>query len=156
MRFWLLLLLLCWLPATGRADIRDEMISVADQVFSGNGTPDMVEWETFTFQLMPEVEPLDIASMFRPDSQVHDQQREAAQQLFLKSQGLAQMAERGGKTVTRYLLDKGFTLAIHEHSNSPALIFFNGKEPTRRFDFLRRDGVLKLARVTLRHPSERD
>lgn len=160
MRSWLLWLCLLFLPLAAVAqpaeDLESEMIQVADMVFSGNGTPEMIEWQDFTFQLMPDVDPVDIGAMWRPGSVVGEDQRKAAQQVFLKGQGLAQMMERGGKTVTQFLLGKNMTLAIHEHSNSPALIFFNGVDATRRFDFVRRDGVLRLARVSLRHPSERD
>lgn len=157
MKLWLWLVCLLLVPLrVGAQDLETEMIQVADQVFSGNGTPEMVEWETFTFQLMPDVAPVDLGAMWQPGSIVGEDQRKTAQQMFLKGQGLAQMVERGGKTVTQFLFAKNMTLAIHEHGNSPALIFFNGKDPTRRFDFVRRDGVLRLARVTIQHPSERD
>ena len=132
--------------------LQDEMTQLADQVFSGNGTAEMVEWEKFTMQLSPEMEPIDIAALFRPDSQANDEQREQAKFLFLKSQGLATL-ERGGKTMTQFLESKGFTVAIYDHDYNPALMYTKSGEPSRRFDFVRRDGHLKLARVSLQQAS---
>lgn len=127
--------------------LQDEMLQLADVVFSGNGTVDMVEWEDFTFQVMPDVDPVDIASLLKTPGMT-DEQRVAAEQLFLRGQALANL-ERGGKTMTGFLMGKGFTVATNDHYYSPALMFTKSGEPSRRFDFLRREGKLKLAKVTL-------
>ena len=150
--------LLCLLLLVGVAwgePLLDEMTQFADVVFSGNGTVEMVEWEDFTFQLTPDMEPLDIAALFRPDSKIAPEQREQAKFLFLKSQALANL-ERGGKTMTKFLESKGFTVSIYDHDYNPALMYSKAGEPARRFDFVRRDGKLKLARVSLQQPSTLD
>ena len=137
-------------------DVRAEMVQVSDSVFSGNGTPDLIAWENFTMQLTPEMDPVDIASLFKPESKASNEQRQAAQMVFLKSQGAAALLERGGKTVTQFLMGKGFTMSMSEHEFNPALFFFKPGEPTRRFDFVRQGGKLKLARVSLTKPTQND
>lgn len=147
----LLCMLLVWSGVAYSDPLLDEMVQVANVVFSGNGTEDMVEWERFTMQIMPEVEPVDIAALFRPESTVAQEQRNQAKFLFLKSQGIATL-ERGGKTMTEFLQSRGFTMSLYDHHYNPALMFTKDNEPSRRFDFVRRDGKLKLAKVTLEKP----
>lgn len=128
--------------------VLDEMVGLADVVFSGNGTVEMVEWENFTMQLTPDMEPIDLAKLFQPESNMNEEQRQGAKLLFLKSQALANL-ERGGKTMTQFLESKGFTVSIYDHQFNPALMYSKSGEPSRRFDFVRREGQLKLARVSL-------
>jgi hypothetical protein len=128
--------------------VLDEMTQLADVVFSGNGTAEMVEWENFTMQLTPDMEPIDIARLFRPESNMNAEQLQGAKMVFLKSQALANL-ERGGKTMTQFLESRGFTVSIYDHEFNPALMYAKSGEPSRRFDFVRRDGQLKLARVSL-------
>lgn len=147
---WLLwLLMLGW----GWADpLADEMRSLSDVIFSGNGTIEMVEWENFSFQLTSDTEAVDIAALFR-DHNVTPEQRVTAESLFLKAQVVANL-ERGGKTMTQFLESRGFTLSIYDHDYNPALMYSKIGEPNRRFDFVRRDGKLKLSRVSLQQPSQ--
>lgn len=154
MRKWISFLLLLFTLGTAHADLQSDMVRVADSVFSGNGAVEQVEWSNFTFQILQNVDPIDIGSIYKSNTSLGPEQKLQAQQLFLKSQGLAAAFERQGKTVTTFLVDKGFTMAMHDHENSPALIFFKDNEPTRRFEFLRVDGQLKLARVILLKPSQ--
>lgn len=135
------------------ADLQSDMVTVADAVFSGNGTPDQIDWSRFSFQLTPESQPVDVAAMVR---NVDAGMQANGETLFLKSQGAVQALERKGKTVSQYLQeDKGLTLATYDNENTPALLFISQKtgEPTRRFDFHRSDDDrLQLVRVTLRPP----
>ncbi|MFN8609624.1 MAG: hypothetical protein U0931_18945 [Vulcanimicrobiota bacterium] len=144
---WLLLLSCAWADP-----LADEMRGLADVIFSGNGSVDMVEWDNFTFQITPDIDPVDIAALFR-DHNVTAEQRVTAESLFLKAQVVANL-ERGGKTMTQFLESKGFTLSIYEHDYNPALMYSKVGEPNRRFDFVRREGKLKLARVSLQQPSQ--
>jgi hypothetical protein len=153
MRKMLCLILLLMTLGCAHADLQSDMISVADSVFSGDGSVDQVEWSNFTFQILQNVDPIDIGSIYKSSNNLTPEQKLQAQQLFLKSQGLAATFERQGKSVTNFLSEKGFSMAIHDHENSPALIFFKDNEPTRRFEFLRVNGQLKLARVILLKPS---
>ena len=150
---WKRLLLLALLVRCVWADpLADEMRGLSDVIFSGNGTIEMIEWENFTFQITPDTQPVDIAALFR-DNKVSQDQRELAESLFLKAQMVANL-ERGGKTMTQFLESKGFTLSIYEHDFNPALMYSTIGEPNRRFDFVRHDGRLKLARVSLQQPSQ--
>jgi hypothetical protein len=150
---WKRLLVLALLARCVWADpLADEMRGLSDVIFSGNGTTDMIEWENFTFQITPDTQPVDIAAMFR-DNKVSPDQRELAESLFLKAQMVANL-ERGGKTMTQFLESKGFTLSTYEHDFNPALMYSKVGEPNRRFDFVRREGKLKLARVSLQQPSQ--
>lgn len=132
--------------------LADEMRGLSDVIFSGNGTTEMVEWEDFTFQISPDIDPVDIAAMFR-DNKVGPEQREMAESLFLKAQMVANL-ERGGKTMTQFLESKGFTMIVYDHTYNPALMYSKAGEPNRRFDFVRREGKLKLARVSLQQPTQ--
>lgn len=150
---WKRLLFLVLAARCAWADpLADEMRGLSDVIFSGNGTVEMVEWENFTFQVTPDIEPVDIAALFR-DNKVPQEQREMAETLFLKAQVVANL-ERGGKTMTQFLESKGFTMSIYEHEFNPALMYSKVGEPNRRFDFVRREGKLKLARVSLQQPSQ--
>ena len=132
--------------------LADEMRGLSDVIFSGNGSVEMVEWENFTFQITPDIDPVDIAALFR-DHKVSPEQRELAESLFLKAPMVANL-ERGGKTMTQFLESKGFTMSIYDHDFNPALMYSKDGEPHRRFDFVRREGKLKLARVSLQQPSQ--
>lgn len=124
--------------------LQDEMTNLANLIFSGNGTVDLIEWEDFSFQLTPEMDPVDLTKV-PPD------QRENAKFLFMKSQGIATL-ERNGKTMTGFLESRGFTVAIRDHYYNPVLYYAKEGEPSRRFDFVRKDGKLKLCRVSLQPP----
>jgi len=149
------LIISLWLVTrlVGADPVTDEMKQLADVVFSGNGSVEMVEWENFTMQLTPDTDPIDIGALVRADSQVPEEQRQQAKLLFLKSQALANL-ERGGKTMTQFLESRGFTLAILDHEYSPALMYSKSGEPARRFDFVRREGKLKLSKVSLQPISQ--
>ena len=150
---WKRILILALLARCAWAEpLADEMKSLADVIFSGNGTVDMVEWEDFTFQITPDMDPVDIAVLFR-DNKVSSDQRTTAETLFLKAQVVANL-ERGGKTMTQFLESKGFTLSTYDHDFNPALMYTKTGEPARRFEFVRHDGKLRLARVSLAQPSE--
>ena len=150
---WKRLLILALATACAWADpAADEMRGLSDVIFSGNGTIDMVEWENFTFQITPDTEPVDIAALFR-DHKASQEQRELAESLFLKAQVVANL-ERGGKTMTQFLESKGFTMIINDHTYNPALMYSKAGEPNRRFDFVRREGKLKLAKVSLQQPTD--
>lgn len=150
---WKRLLILALVARCAWADpLADEMRGLSDVIFSGNGAVEMVEWEDFTFQVTPDIDPVDIAAMFR-DNKVGPDQRQLAESLFLKAQVVANL-ERGGKTMTQFLESKGFTMSVYEHDFNPALMYSKVGEPNRRFDFVRRDGKLKLARVSLQQPSQ--
>lgn len=146
--------LLCWFSLVTTLWAQSglqEMVQLANVIFAGQGKEEMVEWENFTMQLMPEMDPVDIAALFREGSPVGEEQREQAKTLFLQSQGLAAL-ERGGKSLTDFLQSKGFTMSYYEHRYNPALMFEKPGEASRRFDFVRRGGQLKLARVSLQKP----
>lgn len=153
MKWFISLLILISLSLTGWADTQSEMLDLTDRVFSGNGQLEQVEWSNFTFQVFQDSDPVDIGQMYQTTSLTPDQRDQAAL-LFLKSQGLAQAIERQGKTITDFFQSKGFTMAIKDHEFTPALILFKDRESTRRFEFIRQDGHLKLARVILLRPSQ--
>ena len=151
MRILLLMLLLTQLLWADPA--ADELVQLANQIFSGQGTAEQVEWEEFTFQIMPEVEPIDIASLFKPGTMVGKDQQEQAKMLFLKSQVVGTL-ERGGKPMTGFLESKALTMSYNDHRYSPVLMFEKPGEPRRRFEFIRRGEQLKLRRVILLPASE--